>query len=189
MYYRLKRQRMGKQLRVRPDVPPGHKYCPRCKLVRPHPEWHRTKRTRDGYSSQCKFCRVDGARRTYLKRSYGLTPEDVAAMIKQQRGKCAICRKRPAEHVDHDHTTGKVRGVTCFPCNGGLGQFKENVEWLANAIAYLEQHDPQTEENARMATARLQSLGLAEIVQAAQIKGLMARSARAAQRVNAAEPV
>lgn len=45
-----------------------------------------------------------------------------------------------AAHVDHDHDTGKVRGITCFPCNGGMGQFKENVEWLANAIAYLERH-------------------------------------------------
>ena len=131
---------MGKQIRPKPEVPRGHKYCPRCKTIRPHDEWHRARRTKDGYSSHCSLCRVDGARRTHLKRMYGLTPEGVAAMVQAQGGKCAICRERPAVHVDRDHKTGRVRGMTCFPCNGALGQFKENVEWLGNAIAYLEMH-------------------------------------------------
>src|SRR4051812_22934535 len=88
-YYRLKRERLGKPVPVRPEVPSGHKYCPRCKEIRPYSEWHRTRRTRDGYSSNCKFCRVDASRRTHLKRSYGLTPEEVAAMIDVQDGLCA----------------------------------------------------------------------------------------------------
>jgi hypothetical protein len=59
-------------------------------------------------------------------------------MVEQQSGLCALCRIRPAEHVDHDHMTGRVRGVLCFNCNGGLGQFKDSIASLRAAIDYLE---------------------------------------------------
>jgi hypothetical protein len=139
--YRRKRERMGKTLRVRPEVPAGHKYCPTCKTIRPHTQWHRSKRTKDGLSSQCKHCRVDGGRRTHLKRMYALTPEDVEAMLLAQGGVCAICEgpmERP--HVDHDHKTGKVRGIFCFNCNAGLGKFQDDVEVVQLAVEYLRRH-------------------------------------------------
>lgn len=55
-------------------------------------------------------------------------------------GKCKICEKELHEeiHIDHNHTTGKVRGILCGKCNKGLGQFNDNIEFLTNAINYLK---------------------------------------------------
>jgi hypothetical protein len=54
-----------------------------------------------------------------------------------QNGLCLICASAPADHVDHDHATGAIRGMLCFNCNGGLGQFKDNPDVVAKALAYL----------------------------------------------------
>lgn len=62
-----------------------------------------------------------------------------------QDGKCAICGKGPGGMsntkkrlvVDHNHKTGKIRGLLCGSCNIGLGHFKDNVEILKSAIKYL----------------------------------------------------
>jgi len=58
--------------------------------------------------------------------------------MERQRGRCAICRNtldRP--HVDHDHETGKVRGILCPNCNVGLGHFASDPVRLRRAIAYV----------------------------------------------------
>ena len=58
----------------------------------------------------------------------------------EQDGLCAIRRTAFAAHVDHDHRTGKIRGLLCFNCNGGLGQFKDQIEVLNAAVRYLKEH-------------------------------------------------
>lgn len=58
----------------------------------------------------------------------------------RKKGLCALCRAAPAVHVDHDHVTGKVRGLLCFNCNGGLGQFKDRIDVLQAAVDYLTPH-------------------------------------------------
>jgi hypothetical protein len=80
-------------------------------------------------------------RRAKLKMRYGITYGDRNALIEAQGNKCAICKNGPGMkgwHVDHCHTTGTVRGILCFKCNTGLGNFSDSVEFLANAIAYLK---------------------------------------------------
>jgi hypothetical protein len=80
-------------------------------------------------------------RAEHLRGAFGLTQADYEALLKAQGGGCAICGRAPGKislHVDHDHVTGKVRGLLCFRCNGGAGQFAEDVELLARAIDYLE---------------------------------------------------
>lgn len=71
---------------------------------------------------------------------YGITPEDFKQMFETQQGKCAICNEEPKTkrglHVDHDHETGKVRGLLCHGCNVALGSFKD-VTLLNKAIEYL----------------------------------------------------
>jgi hypothetical protein len=56
-------------------------------------------------------------------RRYGIGAAEFDELDAQQGGVCAICGRESPEHVDHDHETGKVRGILCFNCNGGLGQF------------------------------------------------------------------
>jgi hypothetical protein len=58
-------------------------------------------------------------------------------MFAEQNGVCAIYTEAKAEHVDHDHKTGRVRGLLCFNCNGALGQFRDREELMVKAVAYL----------------------------------------------------
>lgn len=80
-----------------------------------------------------------------LRRRYGITLESYEYLLKQQQGKCAICEDDDngrALAVDHDHNTGKVRGLLCTNCNNGLGRFKDNPERLRAATLYLERAIP-----------------------------------------------
>ncbi len=82
-----------------------------------------------------------------LKRAYGITLEQYDAMLLQQDGNCAICRKpehvlnkegkRRALAVDHCHDTKKVRGLLCTNCNKGIGHFSDDPLRLCAAITYL----------------------------------------------------
>lgn len=84
-----------------------------------------------------------------LKSKYGLTEEQYTDIIKDQKGLCPICSteivnvfdestlKHKSSHVDHCHSSGKVRGVLCHGCNTGLGMFKEDVRTLTKAARYL----------------------------------------------------
>lgn len=80
--------------------------------------------------------------KTKLKLNFGITPEIYMEMYDSQEGLCKICENKieaihKNTHVDHCHTTGKVRGLLCHHCNLGLGHFKDNVNSLSNAIDYL----------------------------------------------------
>lgn len=83
-------------------------------------------------------------RRKQLLRKYNLTPETYDELLAKQGGKCAICGTTDPHHksgifcVDHDHLKNKRRGLLCFPCNSGLGGFKDNPELLLKAASYLE---------------------------------------------------
>ena len=81
------------------------------------------------------------ARKSNLKR-YGLTFETFNLLVKKQNKQCAICKKVIEDdkiNIDHDHKTGKVRGLLCWNCNVGIGYLKDNVEFLKNAIDYLKE--------------------------------------------------
>lgn len=84
------------------------------------------------------------ARKKHFKRNYGLSLEDRDKMITERSNKCDICfnsfKGSLETHVDHDHSTGKVRGLLCVNCNHGLGRFKDNITILSNAIKYLEKN-------------------------------------------------
>jgi hypothetical protein len=77
----------------------------------------------------------------WLRNAYGLSPADHAALMERQGGRCAICDKPPPPnrrlHVDHDHETGRVRGLLCNGCNSGLGALGDDEAGLLRALAYL----------------------------------------------------
>ena len=79
---------------------------------------------------------------------YGISSAEYDNMLEKQDNKCKICltsfaditlkNGRTPVHIDHCHTTNKIRGLLCNYCNSGLGFFKDNTERLTNAIVYLE---------------------------------------------------
>jgi len=84
----------------------------------------------------------DKVRAKELARKYGLTPEGYSELLATQNGVCAICGKTPNSKnlcVDHDHNTGKIRGLLCDRCNTVLGQVQDSLDILAKAMEYLRQ--------------------------------------------------
>jgi hypothetical protein len=76
-----------------------------------------------------------------MKANYGITLEQYNTMWKLQKESCGICGAKETKgkgfHIDHDHKTGKVRGILCNQCNLGLGHFNDNVAKMLLAIEYL----------------------------------------------------
>ena len=83
-----------------------------------------------------------------LWNKYRITPEEFYDLLEQSNFQCSICSKEIKGHgehqgtkeracVDHNHKTGKVRGILCADCNWGLGLFQDNPELLIKAAKYL----------------------------------------------------
>lgn len=79
-------------------------------------------------------------RRSVLKHKYGITLEDYQDLLTKQNSKCAICKREIGLCIDHDHKTGKTRGLLCHACNRAIGLLKENEEILKNAIYYINKY-------------------------------------------------
>lgn len=84
-------------------------------------------------------------RRSALKRNFGITPEDYNRLLKKQSDVCRICNESDHDRrlaVDHDHLTGRIRGLLCKKCNRGIGLFKDDIGLLRAAVSYLDEvHD------------------------------------------------
>lgn len=120
------------------DVPAGHEFCRTCGESKTHASFSRYGRSTDGLQSRCKACASERGKSDHLRWTYGLTQEDVIAMTTRQDGVGAICLTAPPIHVDHDHATGKVRGLLCFRCNAALGQLDDDPATLRRAARYLD---------------------------------------------------
>lgn len=75
--------------------------------------------------------------RGYHLVKHGLALEEFDAMFASQGGSCAICRAVKKLCVDHDHTTGKIRGLLCSHCNSALGMAKDSFQTLIRAADYI----------------------------------------------------
>lgn len=86
------------------------------------------------------------ARRSWLRRKYGITEEKWKELFDNQSGCCAICGVKSKDSarcwghelvVDHDHNTGEIRGLLCTVCNLALGGFEDKTLWVQSALDYL----------------------------------------------------
>lgn len=99
-------------------------------------DYQRTYRERTGYTRDWE-----------LRKKYGITLPEWLAMVDAADGKCEICGDdKETLCVDHDHITGKIRGVLCRRCNRAVGQLGDTADHLKNALAYLIRSDPSAQE-------------------------------------------
>lgn len=140
------------------------KNCSYCKELKPYSEFSKNKKMKCGYNSWCRVCsRALGVKRYHnlpkekrdewrnnniehirdykLRVRYGITFEEKCRMIVAQGNKCAGCgyvfSDQNSAHVDHDHNTGKIRGILCRSCNTVLGYVDDDIEVLKSLRNYL----------------------------------------------------
>jgi hypothetical protein len=109
----------------------GDTYCYECKKIR-------YTKFRIDYPERV----AEYARRSRLRSWYGLSETSFNELLEKQQGVCAICKTadwgwRGVPHVDHDHTTKKVRGLLCHYCNTALGGFRDSEVILKSALLYM----------------------------------------------------
>ncbi len=128
-----RQRREGKELhpvQARPPIVDGKKLCPYCDRVLPLDQFNKQRH-------RCKEC-TSINNRVIL---YGLTRDEVIAI--RSRTTCDVCGREATgkwQHVDHDHATGKVRGVLCGDCNHVLGRVKDDAQLLRALADYVELH-------------------------------------------------
>jgi len=148
----------------RPRVVRTHKKCSKCGEEKPIITDFYTNnwkgRKTPTISSMCRGCHNEKHRKQYhaenveerqkrkkwqrkghLFRKYGLTVKEFSAMILEQKNKCKICKCEMEDpQVDHNHSTGELRGLLCRPCNLSLGLLKEDPKVLYNMISYINDY-------------------------------------------------
>ena len=121
----------------------------RRKLERVHATRYRTQRAEYRKTNKAAIARRRRVRN--LKQLYGLSPEQYNEWLVRQNGVCAICRQpesaidrrtRVLRHlaVDHNHRTGKIRGLLCSRCNPAVGYVQEDPLRARALAGYLELH-------------------------------------------------
>jgi len=139
------------------------KRCSKCRTFFEVANFTNDRTRADGLSKNCKDCARQyrlayrdkigfiGRKHQKLQERYGITIEEYNQKLEDQNHCCAICgrstdeiqnthHRRYALAVDHNHTTGKVRGLLCSSCNQALGLFQDNVAVLQSAQTYLVNH-------------------------------------------------
>jgi len=132
------------------------KTCSKCGVEKDISEFGKRSGAYDGLKGACRPCensrnkqyRTPDKSRVWslkwrLANRYGIKQEDFTGMMEAQGYKCAICSDEldfdsGKFAVDHNHTTGDVRGILCPSCNHGIGKLKDNPSVLRSAAQYLE---------------------------------------------------
>lgn len=135
------------------------KECNICKETKPLDEFVKRSNRASGRQSYCKKCHNIKSRDEYssdrmkdydLKKLYGISLDDYEQLFNEQEGSCKICSRHISElnhgHkknlcVDHNHDTGKIRGLLCDKCNRGLGLFCDDETMLLKAVDYLKNNN------------------------------------------------
>jgi hypothetical protein len=144
---------------------PKQKTCTMCHKIKLVSQFYRNRCKKDGLNYECKECFSKYSQSKHYKRNqrkwkqskhgkivefasyikcrYGITLAEYNILLESQGGVCKICRRKSPQgkrlSVDHDHNTGRVRGLLCNPCNLVLGNANESVLTLQAAILYLRE--------------------------------------------------
>lgn len=120
------------------------------KIIEQKKEWHRNNKEKNlRKNKEWREQNKDLIRNRRFERKYGITLEQYTFMLDQQNGVCKICKqpetrklfgKVVALLIDHDHNTGKIRGLLCNKCNGMLGLSNDNPDILIAGAEYLVEH-------------------------------------------------
>lgn len=132
------------------------KKCSKCKQIyHAIPEFfYRHSNRKDGLDPWCKECKKEYDKTYHKLKKFNLSLKQYKQIIKEQNNRCLICGKNfddiyrnlKQNHVyytpriDHDHKSGKVRGILCHHCNTALGSFNENPFILLRALKYLKEN-------------------------------------------------
>jgi Recombination endonuclease VII len=142
-------RRLGRDLRPprRPKVGPpmaGLYWCNGCRDWL-HPRWFlkwNDYRKGKDIPPKCRPCRSQASHDTRIRQQFGIDPDEYQRILAAQDGVCAICHQPPATirlSVDHEHDTGRIRGLLCHRCNHELlGAAHDSIVILHRAVAYLE---------------------------------------------------
>jgi hypothetical protein len=139
-WYRDHRRSLGHEVRDLSWVPDGFRWCPTCERAVAHEDYSRSTVTRSGFGSQCRPCKNAADSDAYFYRTYKITRRGLEALRECQGDRCAICDCPSPQHLDHDHTTGRVRQLLCQRCNHALGLFRDEPRFLRAAADYVERH-------------------------------------------------
>jgi hypothetical protein len=113
-------------------------------LMKPYRTKEKTKKRLDNWREN----NPDKLKEQYLRQSisrngYDITEEQYYEKLNHQKGVCAICKcecKKGRLSIDHNHISANVRGLLCRNCNLGLGNFKDSIDFLENAVLYLKSY-------------------------------------------------
>jgi Autographiviridae endonuclease VII len=116
--------------------------CVKCGIEKPIDSFYSSKNKYGTTYKRCKECQIEFQR----YKAFGVCNVKYAEMLELQNGVCAICECKLESSrytkltVDHDHKTGKVRGLLCTACNTAIGLLKDSQVRLRSAIIYLSKH-------------------------------------------------
>lgn len=129
------------------------KTCCHCKQHKSTDSFTKRSQSKDGHHYYCRECSKKFSAKFELDnpdyklmKNYGISKEDYTSMLKNQNHSCAVCCTPQksisrALDVDHDHQSGKVRGLLCNKCNQALGLLKDNLQYITNLRNYLEKSE------------------------------------------------
>lgn len=146
--------------------------CSACGQTNPASEFRRNWAHASGLEFNCRDCVSHDNR----KRLFNLAPAEYAAKLHEQGGVCAICgnpewtranngSQIKALAVDHDHRTGRIRGLLCANCNKGIGNLGDSADRLIAAARYLlEYSDTATRAGDELPVGDLEDLLNGEVI-------------------------
>lgn len=133
------------------------KCCSKCSAVKPLDAFNKRQALKDGHSAYCRVCAREKALKHYsssasrqaelrVRRVYGLSDQQVSYWQWRSLGLCEMCGRKETSSgvsekpkrlsIDHDHATGRIRGLLCFVCNAG--RYPDDITRLTARIEFLQ---------------------------------------------------